>query len=79
VDSPPQTSRLPRGAATSLRANRAPSKAALPRKCRRATFTRSPREAPWWAAARQACRFDIVAVSPYHWPQHIENAFYGDG
>ena len=30
-------------------------------------------------AARQACRFDIVAISPYHWPQHIENAFYGDG
>jgi putative endonuclease len=30
-------------------------------------------------AARQACRFDIVAVSPYHWPRHIENAFYGDG
>lgn len=29
-------------------------------------------------AARQFCRFDIVAVSPYHWPQHIENAFYGD-
>jgi hypothetical protein len=30
-------------------------------------------------AALQACRFDIVAVSPYHWPQHIENAFEGDG
>ena len=29
-------------------------------------------------AARQFCRFDIVAVSPYHWPRHIENAFYGD-
>ncbi len=29
-------------------------------------------------AARQACRFDIVAVSPYQWPHHIENAFYGD-
>ncbi len=29
-------------------------------------------------AARQTCRFDIVAISPYHWPQHIENAFYGD-
>ncbi|MFO1121528.1 MAG: YraN family protein [Hyphomicrobiales bacterium] len=29
-------------------------------------------------AARQACRFDIVAVSPYHWPRHIENAFHGD-
>ncbi|MBC8038271.1 MAG: YraN family protein [Rhizobiales bacterium] len=29
-------------------------------------------------AARQFCRFDIVAVSPYHWPHHIENAFYGD-
>jgi putative endonuclease len=28
-------------------------------------------------AARQFCRFDIVAVSPYQWPQHIENAFYG--
>ena len=30
-------------------------------------------------AALQSCRFDIVAVSPYHWPQHIENAFEGDG
>jgi len=30
------------------------------------------------AAAGQACRFDIVAVSPYLWPTHIENAFYGD-
>ena len=29
-------------------------------------------------AARQACRFDIVAVSPYHWPRHIANAFEGD-
>jgi putative endonuclease len=29
-------------------------------------------------AARQFCRFDIVAVSPYLWPRHIENAFYGD-
>lgn len=29
-------------------------------------------------AAMQACRFDIVAVSPYHWPTHIENAFDGD-
>ena len=29
-------------------------------------------------AARQACRFDIVAISPYHWPRHIENAFHGD-
>ncbi len=29
-------------------------------------------------AAGQACRFDIVAVSPYLWPRHIENAFYGD-
>ena len=29
-------------------------------------------------AARQACRFDIVAISPYQWPSHIENAFYGD-
>ncbi|MGH6855257.1 MAG: YraN family protein [Aestuariivirga sp.] len=29
-------------------------------------------------AARQACRFDIVAVCPYQWPRHIENAFYGD-
>ena len=28
-------------------------------------------------AALQACRFDIVAVSPYHWPQHLENAFEG--
>jgi putative endonuclease len=30
------------------------------------------------AAALQSCRFDIVAVSPYHWPRHIENAFDGD-
>jgi putative endonuclease len=29
-------------------------------------------------AALQFCRFDIVAISPYHWPQHIENAFFGD-
>lgn len=29
-------------------------------------------------AALQSCRFDIVAVSPYHWPRHIENAFDGD-
>ena len=29
-------------------------------------------------AARQVCRFDIVALSPYHWPHHIENAFHGD-
>ena len=29
-------------------------------------------------AARQFCRFDIIAMSPYHWPRHIENAFYGD-
>jgi putative endonuclease len=29
-------------------------------------------------AAMQACRFDIVAVTPYQWPQHLENAFYGD-
>ena len=29
-------------------------------------------------AAMQFCRFDIVAVSPYHLPRHIENAFYGD-
>jgi putative endonuclease len=28
-------------------------------------------------AAAGTCRFDIVAVSPYHWPRHIENAFYG--
>jgi putative endonuclease len=25
------------------------------------------------------CRFDIVVVSPYLLPQHIENAFPGDG
>lgn len=29
-------------------------------------------------SARQSWRFDIVAVSPYHWPRHIENAFDGD-
>jgi putative endonuclease len=29
-------------------------------------------------SALQSCRFDIVAVSPYHWPLHIENAFDGD-
>jgi putative endonuclease len=29
-------------------------------------------------AVRGACRFDIVAISPYHWPRHVENAFYGD-
>jgi putative endonuclease len=29
-------------------------------------------------AAKGFCRFDIVAVSPYHWPRHVENAFYGD-
>ncbi|MFN4142699.1 YraN family protein [Aestuariivirga sp.] len=29
-------------------------------------------------AALQCCRFDILAVSPYHWPRHIENAFEGD-
>ncbi|MFM8748431.1 MAG: YraN family protein [Aestuariivirga sp.] len=49
----------------------------------------SPRQARRIAAAArhfmaarnqrdQACRFDIVAVSPYHWPRHIENAFEGD-
>lgn len=30
------------------------------------------------AAASGICRFDIVALSPYHWPSHIENAFDGD-
>jgi putative endonuclease len=30
------------------------------------------------AAALQSCRFDIVAMSPYQWPRHIENAFDGD-
>ena len=30
-------------------------------------------------AARQFCRFDIVVVSPYLLPHHIENAFPGDG
>lgn len=29
-------------------------------------------------AQRGFCRFDIVAVSPYHWPRHIENAFPGE-
>lgn len=49
----------------------------------------SPRQARRIAAAArhflaardhvdQSCRFDIVAVSPYQWPRHIENAFEGD-
>jgi putative endonuclease len=29
-------------------------------------------------ANRNFCRFDIVVVSPYLLPQHIENAFPGD-
>lgn len=29
-------------------------------------------------AACGVCRFDIVAIVPYHWPRHVENAFYGD-
>lgn len=29
-------------------------------------------------AAKNFCRFDIVAVNAYLWPKHIENAFYGD-
>jgi putative endonuclease len=29
-------------------------------------------------AMQGICRFDIVVVSPYQWPQHIENAFFGD-
>ena len=29
-------------------------------------------------AHAQFCRFDIVAISPYHWPRHIVNAFDGD-
>jgi Holliday junction resolvase-like predicted endonuclease len=28
---------------------------------------------------RNFCRFDIVVVSPYLLPHHIENAFPGDG
>ncbi|MGI9465145.1 MAG: YraN family protein [Aestuariivirgaceae bacterium] len=24
------------------------------------------------------CRFDIITVSPYLWPQHVANAFGGD-
>ncbi len=28
---------------------------------------------------RNFCRFDIVVVNAYFWPQHIENAFPGDG
>ncbi|MFN0191545.1 MAG: YraN family protein [Aestuariivirga sp.] len=35
----------------------------------------------WMARDRKAnlgvCRFDIVTVRPYHWPRHIENAFFG--
>jgi putative endonuclease len=26
-------------------------------------------------AGAGVCRFDIVAVAPYRWPRHIENAF----
>ena len=29
-------------------------------------------------AALGVCRFDIVTVTPYHWPRHIENAFTVD-
>jgi putative endonuclease len=29
-------------------------------------------------ANRQFCRFDIIAICPYHWPRHIVNAFDGD-
>jgi putative endonuclease len=29
-------------------------------------------------AALGVCRFDIVTVSPYQWPRHIENAFTPD-
>jgi putative endonuclease len=29
-------------------------------------------------ATRDFCRFDIVVVSPYQLPHHIENAFAGD-
>jgi putative endonuclease len=29
-------------------------------------------------AALGVCRFDIVTVTPYHWPRHIENAFTPD-
>ena len=29
-------------------------------------------------ANRNFCRFDIVVVNAYFWPQHIENAFPGD-
>ena len=29
-------------------------------------------------ATRDFCRFDIVVVSPYQLPHHIENAFSGD-
>jgi putative endonuclease len=36
----------------------------------------------WMARDKQAtrdfCRFDIVVVSPYQLPHHIENAFSGD-
>jgi putative endonuclease len=26
---------------------------------------------------RLSMRFDMVAVLPWHWPVHVENAFYG--
>jgi putative endonuclease len=36
----------------------------------------------WMARDRRAgqgiCRFDIIVVTPYQLPRHIENAFYGD-
>ena len=39
--------------------------------------------AHYWLAANPSamdcdCRFDIVLVTPYQWPQHIPNAFAAD-
>jgi putative endonuclease len=53
--------------------------AVTPRQARRIAAAARSFMAADGRAALQSCRFDIVAVSPYHWPRHIENAFDGDG
>ncbi|MFL5258843.1 MAG: YraN family protein [Hyphomicrobiales bacterium] len=52
--------------------------AVAPRQARRISAAASLWMARDPVAARGVCRFDIVAVSPYHWPRHIENAFSAD-